>query len=83
MPKELSHTAKLNTTPGSCVDCPLPTLRRVSYVFETGLWDDASDSEKSLTIPYAHAINGKIDAAWGCKPEPQKFPRPTSTVNFG
>ena len=64
MPKELSHTAKLNTTPGSCVDCPLPTLRRVSYVFETGLWDDASDSEKSLTIPYAHAINGKIDAAY-------------------
>lgn len=64
MPKETSHTATLNTTPGSCVDCPLPTLRRVVYVFNTGLWADASDSEKSLKIPYAHAINGKVDGAY-------------------
>lgn len=78
-------TATLNATPGSCVDCPLPTMRRVTYLFKTGLWeqtdqwDKASESEKSLKIPYAHAINGKVDDAYAKKAfilnayEPKEF----------
>lgn len=65
-----TNTATLNTTPNTCVDCSLPTMRRVTYLFKTGLWektpqwDKASESEKSLKIPYAHAVNGKVDAAY-------------------
>lgn len=62
MPKKLSHTAKLNTTPGSCVDCPIEINRRVSYLFRTGLWDKVLPSEKTLKIPFAYAVNGKVNA---------------------
>jgi hypothetical protein len=64
MAKEQSHTGTTNPNPGSCVDCPVAISRRVSYLFKTGLWDKPLGSEKSLKIPYAIAIDGKVQSAF-------------------
>ncbi|SFZ77395.1 hypothetical protein [Chitinimonas taiwanensis] len=67
MAREQSNTATTNAQKGSCVDCPVSVTRRVSYRFETGLWDPHIPSERTLNIPYALAIDGKADKAFSKK----------------
>ncbi|MCX9158215.1 hypothetical protein OPU71_18990 [Niveibacterium sp. 24ML] len=50
-------TATTNTTLGSCVDVPCVVKRKVTYFFDIG-------SKATLKLPYAYAINGKVDAAF-------------------
>ncbi|WP_295756772.1 hypothetical protein [Undibacterium sp.] len=60
MAKEHSNTGTTNTTPNSCVDCKVAISRRVIYEFRTAQWDKPKDSELTLQIPVAVAVNGKI-----------------------
>ncbi|MEC5384232.1 hypothetical protein VVD49_00785 [Uliginosibacterium sp. H3] len=55
--KKPDATATTNTTPGSCVDVPCVVKHKVTYHFDI-------TSKKTLLLPYAYAINGKVDTAF-------------------
>lgn len=59
-PPKPDATATTNPIPGSCVDVPCTVKHKVTYHFNI-------TSKTSLKLPYAYAINGKVDAAFAKK----------------